>query len=78
MPEARTKKSALFIRCSEEQAERIRRDANAERRTISGYILNAVLNRIEAKEKLLREQDNLVQTPKAPLLNIPRLVDAQF
>jgi uncharacterized protein (DUF1778 family) len=48
----RNKTTALFIRCSEQEAERIRNVAKAERRTISGFVLNAVLNRIEMREKM--------------------------
>jgi hypothetical protein len=48
----RSKAAALFIRCSEEEAERIRKAAKAERRTVSGFILNAVFNRIQMRDKL--------------------------
>ena len=48
----RQKASALFIRCSDGEAERIRNAAKAERRTLSGFVLNAVLNRIEMREKM--------------------------
>ncbi len=60
----RQKTGAIFLRCTEEEAERVRRAANAERRTVSGFIVNAVLSRIEAREKLLHEPDNRVETPK--------------
>jgi len=53
---ARVKKAALFVRCTEEEAEKIRRTAKAERRTVSGFILNAVFNRIAMRERLLSEQ----------------------
>jgi hypothetical protein len=33
-------------------AERIRKAAKAERRTVSGFILNAVFNRIQLRDKL--------------------------
>ena len=49
MAKART---ALLVRCSEEEAEAIREAARRERRTISGFILNAVLNRIANQKKL--------------------------
>jgi hypothetical protein len=42
----RIKKAAVFVRCTEDEAERIRRTAKAERRTVSGFVLNAVFNRI--------------------------------
>jgi len=54
---ARVKKAALFVRCTEEEAEKIRRAAKAERRTVSGFVLNAVFNRIAPRERLLNEQE---------------------
>ena len=54
---ARVKKAALFVRCTEEEAEKIRRAAKAERRTVSGFVLNAVFNRIALRERLLNEQE---------------------
>jgi uncharacterized protein (DUF1778 family) len=45
-------RTALLVRCSEEEAEMIREAAKRERRTISGFILNAVLNRIAHQKKL--------------------------
>ncbi len=65
----RQKTGAIFLRCTEEEAERIRRAANAERRTVSGFIVNAVLTRIEARQKLLREVDNQLGSRKAALPN---------
>ncbi len=56
---ARANNSAIFVRCTDEEAERIRRAAKAERRTVSGFILHAVLNRIDAKEKLVSEPNSL-------------------
>ena len=51
----REKCAALFIRCSDEDAEKIRDAARAERRTVSGYILNAVISRMDAREKMLQQ-----------------------
>ncbi len=48
---SRTKRAALLVRCSAEEAERIRQAAEGERRTISGFILNAVMQRIALREK---------------------------
>ncbi len=45
-------RTALLVRCSEEEAEAIREAAKRERRTISGFILNAVLNRIAHQKKI--------------------------
>jgi uncharacterized protein (DUF1778 family) len=57
MPSLRTKTGALFVRCSDEEAQEIRRAAKSERRTLSSFILNVVMNRIDASEKLLRETE---------------------
>ncbi len=53
----RMKKAAVFVRCTEEEAERIRRTARAERRTLSGFVLNAVFSRIAMRDRLLAEQE---------------------
>lgn len=45
-------RTALLVRCSEAEAEAIREAAKRERRTISGFILNAVLNRIANQKKI--------------------------
>ena len=52
----RIKKAALFVRCTEDEAEKIRRTAKAERRTVSGFVLNAVFNRIAMRDRLLAEE----------------------
>ena len=61
---ARVKKAALFVRCTDEEAEKIRRTARAERRTVSGFVLNAVFNRIAARERLLTEQEQIESKAK--------------
>lgn len=48
----RTKKAVLFVRCSDEEAEKIRHAATMERRTVSSFMLNTVLNQIEQRERL--------------------------
>ncbi len=48
----KNERTALLVRCSGEEAEAIRQAARRERRTISGFILNAVLNRIAHQKKL--------------------------
>jgi uncharacterized protein (DUF1778 family) len=50
----RKKNCALFIRCTGNEAERIRKAAKADRRTVSGFVLNAVMNHIDMREKMLR------------------------
>lgn len=44
-------RTALLIRCSREEAEMIRVAAKHERRTVSGYVLRAVMNRIANAQK---------------------------
>lgn len=44
-------RTALLIRCSREEAEMIRDAAKHERRTVSGYVLHAVMNRIANTQK---------------------------
>ena len=39
-------RTAVLVRCTTEEADAIRRAAKRERRSISGFILNAVMNRI--------------------------------
>ena len=53
----RVKKAALFVRCTEEEAQKIRRTAKEERRTVSGFVLNAVFGRIALRERLRTEQE---------------------
>ena len=40
-------RSALLIRCSDAEANLIRAAATHERRTLSGYVINAVLERMQ-------------------------------
>lgn len=61
----RIKKAALFVRCTEDEAEKIRRTAKAERRTVSGFVLNAVFTRIAMRDRLLAEQQAELRA-KAP------------
>lgn len=50
-------RTALLIRCSQEEAETIRAAAKAERRTLSGYVLNAIMHRIANQQNArLRSQ----------------------
>ncbi len=43
------KRTALLVRCTEEEARQIRQAAHLERRTTSGYVLHAVMNRIASQ-----------------------------
>ncbi len=74
MPATRHKTGTLLLRCTEVEAEEIRHAARQEHRTLSGYVLNAVLNRIEAREKLLREANNRPESLQALNLTIPHQV----
>lgn len=67
MPETpKKKKTAILLRCTQEEAELIRRAAHFERRTLSGFILNSVMNRLRARADVmaktgppLRRKDDL-------------------
>jgi uncharacterized protein (DUF1778 family) len=45
-------RTALLIRCSVEEAAKIRSAARAERRTLSGYVMQAVMNRLSVDDRL--------------------------
>lgn len=45
------RRTALLIRCTVEEAETIRDAAKRERRTVSGFILHAVMNRITIQNR---------------------------
>ena len=59
------KRTAILLRCSEEEAQDIRNAARSEKRTISGFILNAVHNRLEARKRI-RERFEELSTSEAP------------
>jgi hypothetical protein len=46
-------RTALLIRCSTEEAERIRTEAQKELRTLSGYVLNAMTRTFLIEDNLL-------------------------
>jgi hypothetical protein len=46
-------RTALLVRCSKEEADRIRIEADKQRRTISGYILQIMSRAIEIEDRLL-------------------------
>jgi uncharacterized protein (DUF1778 family) len=56
-------RTAILIRCTEEEADLIRDAARKERRTVSGFILNAVQNRIQTR---MRIEAELGRNQKAP------------
>jgi uncharacterized protein (DUF1778 family) len=49
-------RTALLIRCSVDEAERIRRAARSERRTVSGYVMQAVMNRLSVDQRIQQMQ----------------------
>ena len=56
-------RATLLIRCTREEAEAIRHAAKREHRTISGYVLNAVMYRL-AREGQLPQGEGHHQTRK--------------
>jgi uncharacterized protein (DUF1778 family) len=59
-------RTALLIHCSREEAERIRAAAKRERRTISGYVINAVLSRLEYQSHVEKRLDRSLRETSAP------------
>ena len=45
----RRRKTALLIYCTPEEADQIRFAAKQERRTITGFVMNAVTNRLAVR-----------------------------
>jgi uncharacterized protein (DUF1778 family) len=61
-------RAALLIRCTAEQAAQIRDAAQGERRTLSAYVVNAIMSRIGNREKVrqhLASRFNMNATGKA-------------
>lgn len=55
-------RTALLIRCTEEEAKAIREAAKLQRRTVSAFVLHAVMNRISVQRRLgtaLRPSKNI-------------------
>lgn len=53
------RKTALLIRCSEQEAKTIRNKAKFERRTISGYVLNILARTLQFEESLFSRLNGL-------------------
>lgn len=47
----RKERDALLVRCSGEEAQAIRDAAKRERRTLSGFVVNALMSRINNAEE---------------------------
>src|SRR5215467_632189 len=45
-------RTALLICCSAEEAQKVRREAEHERRTMAGYVLNILLRALTLEERL--------------------------
>ncbi len=45
-------RTALLIYCTREEAEQIRKAAKRERRTISGFVINTVMNRFAIESRI--------------------------
>jgi len=50
-------RTALLITCSREEAERIRAAAQRERRSISGFVMNAVMTRFTLEERIQERRE---------------------
>jgi len=75
MPGRAGKKSdrtALLIYCTREEAEQIKRAAKMERRTITGFVMNTVMNRLRAMHTIRTKMEaqarleNLEKQPEEP------------
>lgn len=58
-----SRRAALSINCSESQAIRVRENAERERRTISGYVLNVTLRAVIIQEKYFSRIARLMPYP---------------
>ena len=65
--ETSEKKTALLIYCTRQEAEQIRTAAKFERRTISGFVINAVMTRLAVGQRLekRREQEKADLRPQS-------------
>jgi uncharacterized protein (DUF1778 family) len=55
-------RTALLIRCNTEEADRIRMEAEKQRRTISGYVLQITLRVVEIDDRLFAKLTNFRTT----------------
>jgi uncharacterized protein (DUF1778 family) len=46
-------RTALLVRCASEEAQLMREAARREHRTLSGYILNVVMSRIQHRDEAI-------------------------
>jgi uncharacterized protein (DUF1778 family) len=50
-------RTALLIRCTTDEAQRIRIEAEKQRRTISGYVLNVMVRAVDLEERLFSKMN---------------------
>jgi hypothetical protein len=55
-------RTALLIRCTTDEADRIRIEADKQRRTISGYVLQIALRVVEMEDRLFSKLSNFRTT----------------
>ena len=60
-------RTALLIRCTEEEANAIREAAKLQRRTVSGFVIHAVMNRIAVQHRV----GTAVQNNRGALRTLP-------
>ena len=54
-------RTALLLRCTEEEAQVIHAAAKREHRTLSGYILNVVMNRIKNRDLTVQRVQEMLK-----------------
>jgi uncharacterized protein (DUF1778 family) len=59
-----SERTALLVRCTAQEAEAIRRAAKRERRSISGFVLNAVMNRLASQAAIMDRIGPLTGRPR--------------
>lgn len=50
------KKTALLVYCTPQEAAQIRAAAKRERRTISGFVINSVMNRLAVRDRMAKAE----------------------
>jgi len=68
---------ALAVRCSEFEAAQIREAAKRERRSVSSYILHAVMNRVAAQHQVLEMRNGNQKSPP-PLNSGPNITQQRL
>jgi uncharacterized protein (DUF1778 family) len=56
-------RTVLLICCTRDEADRIRAAARIERRTISAFVINAVLTRFAAQDRIQQKRKQRSVTP---------------